>query len=1009
MSKHSGLSLTRRAACRHMRTSAPSRTSRAFMDGPAMQAVCQMAVQSLLKQEEAFLASIAHINKIILQPLLQAVPDDAKGKDLKKLLQLLNEKYCALWDWTEENFKTLKQNFSQSEPSLSIDHIYIIPKRERILELYIQYFTSFTNFVVVQGFDRAAKLTSAHWKTHKKTLKPFLADCRGEPTIPIILHRVLHEPFRNHIDEYSLLLTKTSETIGKSMEKMQMTEALNQFVKLQSYISQALDEASQTKILWTSLGNKFVLSLCNPERRLIEDSNNVPVLMSTGRSERILLFDDILVLLQGYEVQNFDLKTVWVDSTQPEKLASDTHSLRIITPEEEVFLFAKEPEQKVLWLWKLNQVIRQRLEGQRDFPLWSKNEEAINPPTSRFSTYTFRSEGRFKNATYEGDLSWGNPHGQGTLKWPDGRNHVGDFKMGKEDGFGICLVPSSSEDGYDCYKCHWREGQMEGYGICEYSNERVFKGYFKDNLRHGFGVLETAVTDEHPFKYTGHWESDKRKGYGVLDNSERGERYIGMWQDDNRHGPGIMVMQSGACYQGYFHMNKMLGPGVLISEDDSLYEGEFTEELLLTGRGKLTFQNGFTLEGTFSKNSEIGLQTQGVLNTASNLEDYRTTRQIQLGADEIPVEKRWQGIYDQFQWFINSGCREGTEEFYLGFHVQTSKELRKSQEYLFCQRENEEFSGKIQDVLKDIWKFQDPDQLQCYLEKAFKSSVHPFGKLLKTLVGVFQATYSGLGASKHLLDMAQEEVKYHADRIWGFYRDLLNVASLRESQEILRTEKQEQRDLLDMPASRKTTELPENKETEESAILSSSSFILPLILPRFYPELSMLYLVYHEREDALYWQGIVHLGFFSDIKLLEFLDVQKHFWPLKDISLTTNQRLSLVRDRCFLSATECLQKIITTVDPREKLDILLKTYKEIETTVSRVVGKAYSLSMDDLLPLLVYVVSRARIQHLGAEIHLIRDLMDPENVGGMYDFMLTALESCYEYIQNEQSKSSQVP
>lgn len=39
-----------------------------------------------------------------------------------------------------------------------------------------------------------------------------------------------------------------------------------------------------------------------------------------------------------------------------------------------------------------------------------------------------------------------------------------------------------------------------------------------------------------------------------------------------------------------------------------------------------------------------------------------------------------------------------------------------------------------------------------------------------------------------------------------------------------------------------------------------------------------------------------------------------------------------------------------------------------------------------------------RIQHLGAEIHLIRDLMEPTNQGGLYDFLLTALEvgKCFQ-------------
>ncbi|KAG8549133.1 hypothetical protein GDO81_022519, partial [Engystomops pustulosus] len=57
------------------------------------------------------------------------------------------------------------------------------------------------------------------------------------------------------------------------------------------------------------------------------------------------------------------------------------------------------------------------------------------------------------------------------------------------------------------------------------------------------------------------------------------------------------------------------GPGVLITEDNTLYEGEFTEDCLLSGKGKLTFSNGFTLVGTFNKTTQSGLQTQGVLST----------------------------------------------------------------------------------------------------------------------------------------------------------------------------------------------------------------------------------------------------------------------------------------------------------------------------------------------------------------------------------------------------------
>ncbi|NWU87653.1 AL2CL protein, partial [Onychorhynchus coronatus] len=808
---------------------------------------------------------------------------------------------------------------------------------------------------------------SEAWKLHKTVLKQFLTDFTTETSMSLALYTVLHKPLKDHIQQYLLLLTKLKEALKEGSEKDVVSSVIEEYVKLESFISQVLDEACFTKALWKSLGCKFTDVLCVPERRLLEDSRNLPISTSTNRSDRILLFDDVLVLIQGNSFQSFDLKLVWkCVPWSLSRLFPPRHGLRITTPEETFFLSAKDPQVKAVWQWKLQQAVRQALNGKRDFPLWGGSGEGSEPPACRFFTYVFRLEGRFRSAAYEGEWRWGKPHGKGTLKWRDGRNHVGDFKEGLEHGFGICLVPRRAEDRYDCYKCHWYEGKMRGYGICEYGNDLVYKGYFKDNVRQGFGILEN-FSAERPFRYTGQWENDKKNGYGVWEDKDRGERYIGTWLDDHRHGQGIVVTQSGVCYQRTFHADKMVGSGILLLEDDSVYEGNFTEDLTFVGKGKLSFANGFVLEGTFTNKSGQGLQTHGILNTSNEQLDERITK-TQLGLREFPVEKRWKGIYDQFLEFLQSGCKEEMEESFTGFHIQTSKELRKSQEYLFCQRGTEDISWKIEDILEELVQHQELESIQSYLEKALKSSLHPLGKLLKALTVAFQATYSGIGANRHLLTMAQEEVKYYAKKIWEFYRGLLHLALEQKGQ------------------------LPPKCVEGDTSDQKASSVVLPLILPCFYPELFMLYMLYHEREDDLYCQGIVDLSLFPDIKLLEFLDVQKHLWPLKDLTLTTNQRRSLIKDKCFLSATECLQKLITTVDPREKLVILQKTYEEMESTVARVLDKDYKLPMDDLLPLLMYVVSRAKIQHLGAEIHLIRDLMDPTNQGGMFDFLLTALE-----------------
>lgn len=61
--------------------------------------------------------------------------------------------------------------------------------------------------------------------------------------------------------------------------------------------------------------------------------------------------------------------------------------------------------------------------------------------------------------------------------------------------------------------------------------------------------------------------------------------------------------------------------------------------------------------------------------------------------------------------------------------------------------------------------------LRClHTGQALSSSLHPLGKLLRTLMLTFQATYAGIGANKHLQGLAQEEVKQHAQELWAAYR-----------------------------------------------------------------------------------------------------------------------------------------------------------------------------------------------------------------------------------------------
>ncbi|XP_054450764.1 ALS2 C-terminal-like protein isoform X2 [Pteronotus mesoamericanus] len=923
--------------------------------------MCSPEEEALLRLEEVFSAALARINSVVLQPLLKAEPSDPRGRECQRLLQQLQRSSQQLWEVTEKSLHSLRERLRHPD-TIGLESVLLLRDADHVLQVHMEYIESYTSCVVVQAFQMAAKLRSEYWRSQRKALRQLLSQLlsgvSSEGLGGSALVRALCQPLTHHVQQYAHLLQSLRSTVGDHHPARELVvRSATLFENLQPFLRQALDQAVDTQTLWYTLSSRLRDALYAPARRLLQDSKDIPVTVTPLRAERVLLFDDVLVLLQGHNVHTFDLKLVWVDPEQ------DGCAFHLLTPEEEFFFSSKNPQDQAVWRWKVTQAVCQALRGKKDFPVLGEAPEPSETPACRSLAYTFLAEGRLCRATYEGEWCRGRPHGKGTLKWPDGRNHVGSFCQGLEHGFGIRLVPQASEDKFDCYKCHWREGSMCGYGICEHSTDEVYKGYFQEGLRHGFGVLESTPQVPQPRKYTGHWERGQRSGYGIQEDSDRGERYIGMWQADQRHGPGVVVTQAGVCYQGNFQADKMVGPGILLSEDDSLYEGTFTRDLTLMGKGKVTFPNGFTLEGSFGSGAGRGLHTQGMLDTAAPPPDPSSTCKRQLGLGAFPVESRWRGVYAPFRDFVRAGCPGDLQEALLGFHVQSSRELRKSQEYLCGERTPlDDSAGRMEDILQEVLQHREPEALQQHLRKALSSSLHPLGMLLRTLMLTFQATYTGIGANKHLQGLAQEEVKQHARELWAAYRGLLQVALQRKGQ------------------------APEEEEGTETS---------------FYSELFTLYLLLHEREDRLYSQGITNLSLFPDTKLLEFLDVQKHLWPLKDLTLTTNQRHSLVKNKCFLSATECLQKIITTVDPREKLEVLERTYGEIEATVSRVLGQEHKLPMDDLLPLLIYVVSRARIQHLGAEIHLIRDMMDPIHTGGLYDFLLTALESCYEHLQKD--------
>ena len=64
--------------------------------------------------------------------------------------------------------------------------------------------------------------------------------------------------------------------------------------------------------------------------------------------------------------------------------------------------------------------------------------------------------------------------------------------------------------------------------VLRYASGDVYEGYFKDSRKHGHGVLKQGkLTARGPGPlasiYIGEWVNDKKNGYGVLDDINKGK------------------------------------------------------------------------------------------------------------------------------------------------------------------------------------------------------------------------------------------------------------------------------------------------------------------------------------------------------------------------------------------------------------------------------------------------------------------------------------------------------
>nr|XP_033471621.1 alsin isoform X4 [Epinephelus lanceolatus] len=965
------------------------------------------SLHELASAERKFYCKLSNIKTQIIRPLLELESlSSALGQVNLGLLQSLAGRFSFLCHLTGQHAASLTANLRRVR---DVKSLLVLDHASIFLDLYKEYCSTVGNFHVMGGFQSLTKPSLDFFGKSPELLKK-LAECSEEnPTMADLLVALFYLPTR-HLHEYGRLLLKLAtcfEVCSSDYQRLQ--DSCSRFEALALQLKRRRKDAEYTFHFWKSFPGKMTDSLRKPHRRLIcESSNKALTLQNAGRFSVnwFIVFNDALVHAQFSTHHVFPLATLWVEPIPEEH--TGIYGLKVITPEETFTLLASSPMEKAKWLRSINQAVDQALNGagQDTASIGSGSGQKLEPPISRTASYTFYKDGRLKEATYEGRWLAGKPNGRGVLKWPDGRIYTGTFKNGLEDGFGEFVAPNKTLNKNDHYQGQWKDGKMHGLGTYRYASGEVYDGSFQDNMRHGHGMLRSGkLNTSSPSVFIGQWLQDKKTGYGVFDDITKGEKYMGMWQDHLRQGTGVVVTQFGLYYEGAFKDNKMMGTGILVSEDDTTYEGEFSDDWTLNGKGVLTMANGDYLEGSFNGEWGSGLKVAGSYFKPHLFDtDKDKTRAVKLGRLCVSPKDKWQAVFEEC--WSQLGCEApGRGESWKAWeniavalttsrrHIEDSPEMlsRSHSRTLESLEVIPQHAGPI--------TMERYHTIRLYLIKACDTPLHPLGRLVETLVAVYRMTYVGVGANRRLLPQAVNEIKSYLNRIFQIVRFLFQDLP-------------EEGGLIPEP----TTNLQDKREPgstdaqlespKPGRVVSSSALLLPVLLPRLYPPLFTLYALDKEREDDVYWECVLRLNKQPDLALLAFLGVQQKFWPVSiPVSLPAlgekQQVLSSTKDACFASAVETLQQISTTFTPSDKLQVIQLTFEEITQEVQSLLKQDFLWSMDDLFPVFLYVVLRARIRNLGSEVSLIEDLMDPCVQHGEHGIMFTTLKACYYQIQHE--------
>ena len=164
---------------------------------------------------------------------------------------------------------------------------------------------------------------------------------------------------------------------------------------------------------------------------------------------------------------------------------------------------------------------------------------------------------------YDGEWYQGYRHGFGTASYEEGKAttvYSGEWYKGKRQGYGKMQYASGN-----VYEGHWYGDKKCGKGVMNWiEDQSTYAGEWDNDLPNGNGEtlwanlkMSRLVTKQMSSVYRGTMKDGRKDGNGSFIYAD-GSQYSGEWKNDMKHGKGVVLLGNGAIESTKFDQGKRM-------------------------------------------------------------------------------------------------------------------------------------------------------------------------------------------------------------------------------------------------------------------------------------------------------------------------------------------------------------------------------------------------------------------------------------------------------------------